>query len=96
MGEGIGEYSSLLLLLLWGWSSLSMWISSVVVGEGCPQPKKLLSLEEPSGDLTGEMGGDLGKGLLRLDDVLVALSGGLSVVRDACWMSEFGRSRSRC
>lgn len=75
-----------------------MWISSVLVGEGCPQPKKLLNLEALSGDLTGDMGGDLGKGLLRLvDDVLVALSGGLSAVGDACCMlSEFGRSRSRC
>lgn len=42
------------------------------------------------------MGGDLGSGLLRLDSVLEALSGGRARVMDACWITEFGRSRSSC
>lgn len=48
-GDGIGE------------KSLSL-DGSVLVGDGAPQPKKLLSLEEPAGDF----GGGVGSGLLRL------------------------------
>lgn len=84
MGEGMGEYSSWLLA------------SSVLVGEGCAQPKKLLSFEEPRGDLTGERGGDLGNGLLRVDSVLEFLSGGRPILVGACGMSESGRTRSSC
>lgn len=58
-------------------------------GDGAPQPKKLLSFEEPAGDL----GGDFGSGLLRLEWLarLDALSGGLSRVGEpVCCCCEIG------
>lgn len=70
--------------------------SSLLLGEGCPHAKKLVILEARSGDLAGERGGDLGRGLFRLEAVLEALLGGWTVLVEASWMSELGRSRSSC
>lgn len=67
-----------------------------MAGDGAPQPKKLLSFEEPTGDLIGDLGGDFGNGLLRLER-LDALSGGLLTVGDdVCWTSVSMCSSASC